>query len=118
MEAQAVLPTLPEVTAKLLMVEADTARGNESANITEERPFGGSRPRVYVPPHRRNNNYNKNQGKGGNKEVRKCYYCDKVGHIKRDCRNLRSDLLKKAQAPHNAAPAIVALTAQINYDYD
>lgn len=124
-EAMPALPTLTEVTAKLLLVEADKSRGNESAhfnNSNQTRPFGGARPRIYVPPHRRNNNRfgssssnntsgNRSSPSSGTRETRKCYYCDKPGHLKKDCRKLKADTARPNSNGSNTTPAVVALSA-------
>ncbi len=93
-ESMPALPNLAEVQAKLLLVEADRARGNESAHFSssdQPRPFDGRQPRVYVPPHRRNNRF-RNNNSGGNRnynnrgrETRTCYYCDKHPIVARTC---------------------------------
>lgn len=131
-ETSPVLPALADVQAKLMLVEADRSRGNESANFNssqQTRPFGGGQPRVYVPPHKRNNRFggsssggnNYNRGStAGNRETRKCYYCDKPGHLKRDCRKLKAD--NSRPNSNNNTPTVVALAALTSQtdedDYD
>jgi transposase InsO family protein len=147
-EAMPALPTLAEVTSKLLMVEADKSRGTESAHYTNgsnltSRPFGGGNPRVYVPPHRRvnrfggNNNYSSNnQSNSGRRifgnrssssstrETRTCYYCNKPGHLKKECRKLKADNARRSSGSNGnntTTPAVVALsalTAEEDYSED
>lgn len=109
-ESAAELPSLSDVTAKLLLVESDRSHGSESAYYNSSgppKPFGGSRPKVYVPPHKRNNNY---KGGGNNdKETRECYYCRKKGHLKADCHKRKADM--KREGGGDNARAVVALTA-------
>jgi len=104
------LPTLNDVTARLMLVESDRSRGNESAYFGNSSgssssgirpPFNNNRPRVYVPPHRRsgrpagNQNYNHHHHNSGSssraQEKRTCYYCGKKGHLKKDCRKRKAD---------------------------
>lgn len=124
-EASPQLPTLAEVQAKLLMVEADKIKGNEMANYGSSslaRPFGGGQPRVYVPPHKRPNKFSgsssgrsdfiKNLQKSfrPSRETRKCYYCNKPGHLKKDCFKFKADNPRRGDG--NSNPTVVALTAQ------
>jgi hypothetical protein len=135
-ESMPALPTLAEVTAKLLLVEADKTRGNEAAHYgssssTQSRPFGGGQPRVYVPPHKRNNrfggnsnyggsnNYNGRNYTGGNKETRNCFYCNKPGHLKKDCRKLKADNSRRTNGNNiggSSTQAVVALSALAGED--
>jgi hypothetical protein len=112
------LPSLSDVTAKLLMVEADQTKGNDIVNFNQSRPFGGARPQVYVPPHRRPGNsfkgrsdnqrssWSKNKTSGA-RETRECYYCGKRGHLKRDCRKMKADNAR--QEGNTGGPTVVAL---------
>jgi transposase InsO family protein len=106
------LPSLEDVTARLLLTEADKSNTGESAYMVDNSaPFNGGRPRVFVPQHARP----KPANYGGNKrqqETRECYYCGKKGHLKRDCRKLKADNGRKSQSyrGHNREAA-VALTA-------
>jgi transposase InsO family protein len=128
-ESAVELPSLSDVTAKLLLVESDRSRGSESAYYSSGGPsklFGGSRPKVYVPPHKRNNNYKGNNQRSGNnnykgggggytgnnndKETRECFYCHKKGHLKADCRKRKADM--KRDGGDNAR-AVVALSAGV-----
>lgn len=138
-EAAPALPTLAEVQAKLLNVEADKTRGNESAHFnssssSQTRPFGGALPRVYVPPHKRNSRYG---GMGmssssssfgrrsytpGTRESRLCFYCNKPGHLKKDCRKLKADNMRsKGKNSSSNTPTVVALSAittEADEDYE
>jgi hypothetical protein len=121
-ETMAALPSLADVTAKLLMVEAEQTKGNDYANYNntyQPRPFGGARPQVYVPPHRRqanrfrgrsDNNQRPNWRKNrvnGTRETRTCFYCNKPGHIKEDCRKLKADNARRDG--NTGVPAVIAL---------
>jgi hypothetical protein len=124
-EAAPALPTLQELTAKLLMVEADRSRGGESAHFSGDNSggYGGynSRPfegrQVYVPPHRRNtrpsgrNNNQHNQG-GKRKDTRTCYFCEKPGHLKKDCFGYKAWKAKKERESRQPK-AVVALSAEV-----
>lgn len=116
------LPSLTEATAKLMLVESEQPQTNESAYFTSGRPppFGGSRPRVYVPPHRRQpgtGNYRSASAPGGNntnrRESRSCYYCGKKGHLKKDCRKRKAEMSRENN-DRNSSAQVVALTATCN----
>lgn len=62
------LPPLAEVTAKLLMVEAEQHRGNDKAFCT----------------------FNVNKSTYS-EEQPTCYYCKRKGHIMRDCYQFKAD---------------------------
>jgi hypothetical protein len=61
------LPTLAELTAKLLMVEANQPRGNDKAFYTSINKSTYS------------------------EEQPTCYYCKRKGHIMRDCYKFKAD---------------------------
>lgn len=114
------LPSLTEATAKLMLVESEQPHTNESAYVTNGRPppFGGTRPRVYIPPHRRqpgSGGYRSSSTPAGNnsnnrRESRSCYYCGKKGHLKKDCRKRKADMSKE-DSGRNSSAQVVALTA-------
>jgi transposase InsO family protein len=110
------LPSLTDATAKLMLVECDRPQTNESAYVTNGRPppFGGARPRVYVPPHRRQHGSKSSGAPGGHnanqRESRSCYYCGKKGHLKKDCRKRKADM-NKEDGGRNSSAQVVALTA-------
>lgn len=131
-ESATTLPSLSDITAKLLLVESDRSRGSESAYYNSSgpsKPFNGSRPKVYVPPHKRNNgnyngrsggnyngrgggNYNgRSSGNNGDNYDRECYYCHKKGHLKADCRKRKADLSRRET--NDNTRAVVALSADV-----
>lgn len=78
-ESMPVLPTLTEVTSKLLMVEADKSGGNESA--------------LYIG----------NQTSGSNtRQPKKCWSCGNSGHLRRNC----PEMLER---PKKNSPCVIAL---------
>lgn len=131
------LPDLNELTAKLLMVEGDKSRGNESAYYSgnsSSRPFGGARPRIYVPPHKRPSrppHYNKGYNSGGNsyynnnsnnrgntsshnsnnREDKTCFFCNKPGHWKRDCRKYKASQARQHDKDNKVTVALAAKTS-------
>lgn len=62
--------------------------------LQKERTSSGSKQRT-VPNVNSLNTNNDGERPEAQRETRTCYYCKKVGHIKKDCRKLKSDLAKR-----------------------
>lgn len=126
------LPSMADITAKLLMVEADQPRGNDTAYYGANPPK--PKQQVYVPPHRKYPNRYKNDsrksrwGDGGSsndssngsgsgnydsrsRETRSCYYCGKPGHLKKDCRKLKADNARQGSNRSARSNTVIALSA-------
>ena len=91
------------VTASLLSeemrrksLESSSLAPNSSALVSEE---GRGRARIKGPFKR-----DKSKGKSKTRRDLKCYYCDKPGHMKKDCWKLKKDSKEdnKAQIAPNA----------------
>jgi transposase InsO family protein len=106
LESQAALPSLEELQAKALLTEqrlnseaSDQAGSNAyyaAAGKSSNRP--GARP-----------------GGGKQQESRSCYYCNKKGHLKKDCRKMKADMQQQKQRQQQPLRE-VAFTAL--YDVD
>lgn len=118
------LPTIEDAMAKLLLVENEKSKNSESAYVGASStkmglPFGGAKPKIYIPPQRRNNFYKRSGGGGSGSnrrsENRSCYYCGKKGHLNRDCRKRKADLSRQHGSNGGGSGgdsrAVVALTA-------
>jgi transposase InsO family protein len=129
-EAADELPSLEDAMGKLLLAENDKSRSSESAYMGAggRQPFGGAKPKVYVPPHQhrpfhREYNRSNNQGSGNSSnrpEGRNCYYCGKRGHLKKDCRKRKADMERRGDGGNygHRPRAVVALTAtELETDY-
>jgi hypothetical protein len=86
-ESMPALPTLAEVTAKLLMVEANQPRGNDKAFYTSINKSTYS------------------------EEQPTCYYCKEKGHIMRDCYQFKAD----KEVPNNYMRSDSGATRHVHY---
>lgn len=88
LETQAALPSLEELQAKALLTEQRL--NSEAPDHTGSNAYYAAAGKSSYRPGGR-------PGGGKQRESRSCYYCNKKGHLKKDCLKLKADMKRQQQ---------------------